>query len=67
VTPKFPKVKVCLSGTDGNAFFVIARVADALARKGKATEEQLVAFRKEAMSGDYDNVLLTCMRWVRVS
>lgn len=55
-----------MTGTDGNAFAVIAKVSAAL-RKAKVPEEELKAFRSAAMSGDYGNVLRTCMEWVNVS
>lgn len=61
-----PEVKVRLTGTDGNAFAIIGKVTQALKRAG-ASLEDVDAFRKEAMSGDYDNVLVTAMRWVDVS
>lgn len=64
--PRFPHVTVDLSGQDGNAFFIISRVGQAL-RKGGATHEQRDEFTKQAMSGDYDNVLRTCMEWVEVT
>lgn len=64
--PKFPDVEVQLSGEDGNAFFIIGRVSKAL-RRGGATPGQIEEFRKEAMSGDYDNVIRTAMAWVDVS
>jgi hypothetical protein len=64
---KFPKVKVKLSGTDGNAFAIIGKVSEALRTKGKATPEQVTEFRKQAMSGDYSNVIRTCGDWVRIS
>jgi len=63
---KYPNVKVRLSGTDGNAFSIIGKVAQALRRAGVSAEEQ-AAFRKAAMSADYDNVLVTAMRWVDVT
>ena len=63
--PIFPAVEVQLSGEDGNAFGIIARVTGALRRAG-ATKDQLQAFSEEAMSGDYDNVLRTAMKWVQV-
>lgn len=64
--PKYPHVEVELSGQDGNAFFIIGRVRQALRRAG-ATEEELERFSDEATSGDYDNVIQTAMRWVTVS
>mgnify|MGYP001210668926 CR=1 FL=1 len=63
---KYPQVKVQLTGEDGNAFFIISKVRSALKRAG-ASEEEVKAFCDEATSGDYDNVLQTCMRWVDVS
>jgi len=65
-TPKYPDVEVRLSGEDGNAFTVIARVRTALRRAGVTTEE-LAAFTTEATAGDYDHVLQTAMAWVEVS
>lgn len=62
---KFPHVTVQLSGEDGNAFSIIGRVASAL-RKGGASSEDVTQFTDEAMSGDYDNLLRTTMRWVNV-
>ena len=63
---KYPNVEVQLTGGDGNALLVIGRVQNAL-RKAGAPQDELTAFREEAMSGDYDNVLQTCMRWVNVA
>lgn len=64
--PKYPDVTVQLTGEDGNAFFIIGRVSQALRRAGVDNDE-IEAFRKEAMSGDYDNVLRTAMRWVETA
>ena len=63
---KYPDVHVELTGQDGNAFFIIARVTKALRRAG-APGEDLAEFQKDATSGDYDHVLQTCMKWVRTS
>lgn len=64
--PKYPNVTVPLSGQDGNAFFIIGRVRKALTR-AKVTPEEIGQFTQEAMSGDYDNVLATCIKWVNVT
>ena len=64
--PKYPDVTVPLTGEDGNAFFIIDRVRKALRTAGVENDE-LDQFSNEAMSGDYDNVLQTCMRWVTVT
>lgn len=63
--PKYPDVKVELSGHNGNAFYIIGRVSGALKRAGVPADE-VKAFFDEATRGDYDNVLQTCMRWVDV-
>jgi hypothetical protein len=63
--PKYPDVEVQLTGEDGNAFFIIGRIGKALRRAGVPAEE-VEAFGKEAMGGDYNNVLQTAMKWVSV-
>ena len=63
---KYPDIKVKLVGTDGNAFSIIGKVQNAL-KRAKVPEKEIDEFRKEAMSGDYDNVLITCLKWVEVS
>jgi hypothetical protein len=63
---KYPHVKVRLTGRDGNAFAILGAVMNAL-KKEKVPPEQIAVFRAEAMSGDYDNLLQTAMRWVDVS
>lgn len=64
--PKYPDVHVPLTGEDGNAFFIIGRVRSYM-RKAGISSEECTAFSNEAMSGDYDNVLRTAMKWVAVS
>ena len=59
-------VKVKLTGKDGNAFAIMGNVKNAL-RKVKAPDEDINAFMEEAMSGDYNHLLQTCMKWVKVS
>ena len=62
---KYPKINVQLTGEDGNAFGILGKVIKAL-RKGGATPGDVTKFQEEAMSGDYDNLLQTCMKWVNV-
>lgn len=62
---RFADVEVQLVGEDGNAFAILGRVSRAL-RKGGATAAEVDEFMTEATSGDYDNLLATCMRWVSV-
>ena len=63
--PKYPDVEVQLSGQDGNAFFIVGRVARAL-RKAGVSEKEIDKFRTEAKSGDYSNLLSACGKWVEV-
>ncbi len=58
-------VSVKLTGEDGNAFAILGKVSQALRRAGVSKEDR-EAFRQEATSGDYDNLLATAMRWVEV-
>jgi len=62
---KYPNISVKLVGTDGNAFAILANMKSAL-RKHKVSGEDIEAFLEEAMSGDYDHLLQTCMKWVNV-
>jgi hypothetical protein len=60
--PRYPDVHVRLTGRDGNAFAVIGRCRAAARRVGVDPRE-IAVFQAEATSGDYDNVLVTAMRW----
>ena len=62
---RYPNVKVKLVGTDGNAFAILGNVQRAMRRAG-LTQEQIAEFNREAMKGDYNNLLATCMRYVDV-
>lgn len=62
---KYPKIKVQLTGMDGNAFAIMGAVAAAL-RKAGVPAAEISQYREESMSGDYDNVLRTAMSWVNV-
>lgn len=71
---KYPKIKVKLIGTDGNAFNIIAKVKSALTnelnQKYNLNPHEIKAecdkFFVEATSGNYDHVLQTCLKWVDV-
>lgn len=64
-TTKYPEITVQLTGEDGNAFFIIGKVKQALRRADISKEEQ-DNFLSEAMAGDYNHLLCTCMEWVTV-
>lgn len=63
--PKYPQISVDMVGQDGNAFAIMGRVTKAMRRAGLGNDIQQ-AFRDEAMSGDYDNLLRVVMNTVNV-
>ncbi|WP_296203920.1 hypothetical protein [uncultured Hyphomicrobium sp.] len=63
--PKYPDITVELTGSDGNAFAVLGKVRKALRQAG-LRDDEIKKFSDEAMAGDYDHLLRTCMRWVNV-
>ena len=63
--PKYPDIKVQLSGEDGNAFHILGQVSRALRLSG-VSHEETVAYQNESMASDYDDLLATAMRWVTV-
>lgn len=63
---KYPEVYVTLTGEDGNAYAIMGAVQKGLRRAGVSSEE-IEKYQQESMSGDYDNLLQTAMRWVNVS
>ena len=58
------KPVVKLSGTDGNAFAIIAKVRRALIENKMYTEAD--NYMKEALSGDYDNVIASADKYVEI-
>lgn len=64
-SPKYPKIKVQLTGIDGNAFTILGAVRKAM-REGGVASDRIEAFTDEAKSGDYDHLLQTCVKWVSV-
>ena len=63
--PKYPDIHVKLVGQNGNAFNILAICLQAMRRAGLSQEER-DAFHKEATSGNYDHLLVTCMEWFDV-
>lgn len=64
--PLYPNIEVKLVGSDGNAFAILGKVRKAL-RRAKVDSSVIEQFTKEATSGDYNDLLATCMKWVEVS
>ncbi len=62
--PKYD-ISVKLIGENGNAFNIIGKVRKEMKRNGVSNDE-IDLFINEAMSGDYDNLLRTCMKYVNV-
>ena len=60
------KIKVRLTGTDGNAFALLGKCRQA-ARKGKMPPSEIAQFTSEAMAGDYNHLLATCCKFFDVT
>ena len=66
MTVKYKQIKVQLIGNDGNAFAIMGTVSKAL-KHANVPQEDIDAYLQESMSGDYDNLLRTAMKYVEVS
>ncbi len=63
--PKYPDITVELVGQNGNAFNILGICLRAMRQAGLSQEER-DAFQKEATSGDYNHLLITCIEWFDV-
>ncbi len=63
--PKYPDITVELIGQNGNAFSILGICLRAMERAGLSKQER-DEFYKEATSGNYDHLLMTCMEWFEV-
>ena len=66
MTKPTEKPTVKLIDTDGNAFSIMGRVREALHKAG-ADKEYVDQYLKEAMAGNYDNLLCVTMDYVDVN
>ena len=57
--------RVKLVGQDGNAFYILGVTKRAIAKSDKP--ELAEEYTREAMSGDYDNLLRVTMEYVTVT
>ena len=64
--PKYPNIKVKIIGANGNAFTIIGKCVNA-AKRAKVSSEEITLFKDEALGGDYNHLLQTCMKWFSVS
>lgn len=62
---KYPEIEITLLGEDGNAFAILGAVQRELRQNG-IEDKEIALFVKEATSGNYDELLQTCMKWVTV-
>jgi len=64
---KYPdnKPTVKLVGEDGNASVILGKTVSAITRAG-ADKEYIEKYKKEAMSGDYDNLLFVTSQYVNI-
>ena len=60
--PIHPGITIPLSNSDGNAFMLLG-ICQRAAKAHGLPPEEIESFRKEAMSGDYEHLLQTVMRW----
>lgn len=60
-----PKPKVKIVGEDGNAFAIMGRIIKAL-RKAGADEEYINKYKQDAMSEDYDHLLVVSMEYADI-
>ncbi len=62
---KHPNISVKLIGMDGNALAILGKVVNSM-KKEKLSSEEIKQFQIEALSGNYDHLLQTCMKWVNI-
>ncbi len=65
MTPRYPEITVTLTGYDGNAFAVLGQCREA-ARDAGLSGDEIAVFMAEAMTGDYDHLLQTALRWFEI-
>ena len=63
---RYPNIHVRLTGSDGNAFAVLGTVWTAMQYAGLPMDA-VNEFTDEATSGDYNHLLATAMRYVKVT
>lgn len=61
---KFEKPRVVLTGTDGNAYAIMAKIKKALMENG--LQNKVKEFLDEATSGNYDHLIETCFKYADI-
>ena len=64
---KAPETKptIKLIGEDGNAFYILGKIKSTLKQAG-ADKEYIDKYLEEAKAGDYNNLLITTMKYVEI-
>lgn len=65
-TPKYPEIKIQLTGKDSNAFYILGIISRTL-RKAEVPDSVWKEFEKEATSGDYNHLLATAMDYFEIT
>lgn len=65
--PKYPKivVRISITGEEGNAFVILGRVVVAMREHG-VPQREIDDYLEEATQSDYNNLLKTTHKWVKV-
>jgi len=63
---RYPDCEVELLGENGNAFYILGVVTKAPKLHG-ASDEDIEEYKRLAMSGDYDNLLVVTLGWVVIT
>lgn len=63
---KYGDIQVNITDLDGSAMSIMATIGNALKRHG-VSEDEISQYYTESTSSDYDNLLVTAAKWVRVS
>jgi len=62
---KHPNITVKLTGTDSNAFFILANCQKA-AKEAGLSRVEIDKFTEQATDGDYNHLLATCQKWFNI-
>jgi len=62
---KYPDIEVELIGQDGNAFYILGAVQNAM-RKAGVLDTEIDKYVAEATEGDYNNLLRVTSEWIEI-
>ena len=64
--PRYPDIEVKLTGEDGNAYAIMAAVRKAL-KAADVPQKEIDQYLEESQAGDYNDLVVTAMKWVEVT